>query len=285
MDWFESSEYASAGLCFRWRKIEAMPRGTTTPSDVFRSVMGKAQQQLLLESAQASDFEHRGIIGDERAASLASFFRERLPDRFGVHKGEAIDYRDTRTGQLDFVIYDRSRCAPIRVGNENLLLPCEALYCVIEVKTRITQDELVKAYISAQKVRSLRPFKRPFIASRQDGCDAEDGRSRCLYIVFGYTSNLGNDVEWTGKEFERIKSAAKSANTGLDSIDRFFVLDRGIINPLKPAGKWIERDANSVFLESYLHIMNFLGRESGRREAVDWQMYGPRSSKGWKSLT
>ena len=90
-----------------------MPKGKTHPSDVFRSVMEKAKRQLLLESANASDFEHHGIVGDERAASLAKFFKERLPDRFGVQKGEAIDYRDSRTGQLDFVIYDRSRCAPI----------------------------------------------------------------------------------------------------------------------------------------------------------------------------
>jgi hypothetical protein len=57
----------------------------------------------LLESAEAADFEHNGIRGDEHAASLARFFRERLPDKFGVEKGEAIDYRDTRTGQVDFV--------------------------------------------------------------------------------------------------------------------------------------------------------------------------------------
>jgi Domain of unknown function (DUF6602) len=93
-----------------------MPRGTRTPSDVFRSVMEKAKQRLLLESADAADFDHNGIRGDERAAPLANLFRERLPDRFGIDKGEAIDYRDTRTGQLDFIIYDRARCAPIRIG-------------------------------------------------------------------------------------------------------------------------------------------------------------------------
>jgi hypothetical protein len=50
---------------------DAMARGRTNPSDVFRSVMEKAKQQLLLESMHASDFEHHGIVGDERAASLA----------------------------------------------------------------------------------------------------------------------------------------------------------------------------------------------------------------------
>lgn len=261
-----------------------MPRGTKTPSDVFRSVMANAKRRLLLDSVDAADFEHKGIRGDERAASFAKFFRERLPEKFGIEKGEAIDYRDTRTGQLDFVIFDRSRCGPIRVGGENLLLPCEALYCVIEVKTRITQDELDTSLKAAGKVRALRPFKKPFIAARQDGSSADDDRDRCLYVIFGYTSNLGNDFEWAEKEYRRLSGAAGSAGVPPDCVDRLFVLDRGIINPQKPAGKWDAGNADSVFLESYLHIVNFLGRESERRKPVDWQMYGPRSASGWRTL-
>ncbi len=261
-----------------------MPRGTRIPSDVFRSVMKKAKQRLLLESAEAADFEQRGIRGDERAASLRNFFRERLPERFGVEKGEAIDYQDTRTGQLDFVIYDESRCAPIRVGKENVLLPCEALYCVIEVKTRVTQDELDTSYKAAGKVRALQPFKQPFIAARQDGSSGDDGRDRCLYVIFGYASNLGNDAEWAGKEYLRLEAAAKSAGVAPDCVDRLFILDRGIINPQKRAGKWEAGNADSVFLESYLHVVNFLARESDRRKPVDWQMYGPKSASDWKRL-
>jgi hypothetical protein len=262
-----------------------MSRGTRTPSDVFRSVMENAKQRLLLESVDAANFEQNVIRGDERAASLANFFQERLPDRFGIEKGEAIDYLDTRTGQLDLVIFDRGRCAPIHIGKENLLLPCEALYCVIEVKTRVTQDELDTSYEAAGKVRALRPFKKPFIPSRQNDSDSDPKRDRCLYVIFGYTSNLGNDGGWVGKEYLRLRAAAHSAGVAPDCVDRLFILDRGIINPQKRAGKWEAGSADSVFLESYLHVVNFLARESERRKPVDWQMYGPRSGKGWKSAT
>jgi|HubBroStandDraft_6_1064221.scaffolds.fasta_scaffold03484_6 hypothetical protein len=255
------------------------------PSDVFRSVLDRARQRLMLESADAGDFQHNGIRGDERAGSLAKFFRGSLPDQFGVEKGEAVDCFDRRTGQLDFVIYDRSRCAPIRAGNENLLLPCEALYCVVEVKTQVTQRDLDSSYVAARKVRALRPFKQAFIAARRDGSDAKDDRDRCLYVVFGYASDLANTSQWTAKEYRRMSGSAKTAGTGVDSVDRLFVLDRGIINPQKPAGKWETGSASSVFLESYLHIVNFLGRESARRKPVDWQMYAARSATGWKSIT
>src|SRR5437899_7341678 len=136
------------------------------------------------------------------------------------------------------------------MGKENLLLPCEALYCVIEVKTRVTQDELDTAYSAAGKVRALRPFKKPFVASRQDGASAVDSRDRCLFVIFGYTSNLGNDSDWAAKEYHRLHKAAKSAGVSMDCVDRLFILDRGIINPQKQAGRWEEGDADSVFLES-----------------------------------
>jgi hypothetical protein len=261
-----------------------MPRGSRTASDIFRSVMAKAKQRILLESADAADFKHNGIRGDERAASLAGFFRERLPKNFGAEKGEAIDCTDQRTGQLDFVIYDSARCAPIRSGRENLLLPCEALYCVIEVKTTITQEELNTAYKAAAKVRALKPFGQTFIAARRDGSGADDGGDRCLYIIFGYTSNLENDAEWARKEYARLDAAAKAGGVPRDCVDKLFILDRGIIDPQKKAVKWEVGDAESVFLESYLHIMNFLGREARRRKPVDWQMYGPRNARGWEAL-
>ena len=250
--------------------------------------MNKAQQRLLLDSDDAADFEHKGIRGDERASAFAEFFRERLPDRFGVEKGEAIDYLDSRTGQLDFVIFDRARCGPIRVGLENLLLPCEAMYAVIEVKSRITQDELDKCFTAASKVRELKPFKQPFIGTRKKPNGAtsneERDRCRCLYLVFGYTSNLGNDSDWLQKEYGRLGTAARSTGVSLDYIDRLIVLDRGIINPPSVRGKWATGSGSSIFLECYLHIVNFLMRESARRRPVDWQMYGPRTASGWQSL-
>lgn len=262
-----------------------MSRGTRRSSDIFKSVLRAAQDQVLLDKERAALFQHKGIRGDERAASIAQFLRERLPSWIGVGKGEVIDFRDRRTGQLDIVLYDQASCAPISVQDDNLLLPCEALYCVIEVKTTITQDELDKCLVSASKIRDLRPFKESFIPSRRDGADADDGGHRCLYAIFAYTSNLSNDNDWPDKENVRLRSAAGKVGVDVDCIDRLIVIDRGIINPAKAVGKWEAGNTGSLFLESYLHIVNFISRESRRRTPIDWQVYGPRSAQGWRQLT
>lgn len=261
-----------------------MPRGTRRPSDVFRAVLRDAKQEVLLGSSKAAAFDHKGIRGDERAASLAQFLRQRLPDRFGVGKGEVLDYLDHRTGQLDLVVYDRSSSAPISAQNENLLLPCEALYIAIEVKSIVTQEDLNTSLRAAAKLRELRPFKARFVPPRRDGSPAEDDNHRCMYVIFGYTSNLSNDADWLAKEQLRLHSAAQNAGASLDSVDRLIVLDRGLINPAASAGKWDAGADASIFLESYLHLVNFLARESRRRPPVDWQVYGPRNTKGWKTI-
>jgi hypothetical protein len=260
-----------------------MPRGLRKASAVFKEVLNQASKQLEVESAKAKTFQHRGIRGDERAAALASFFREHLSGAFGVAKGEAIDCFDNQTGQLDILIFDKYASAPISTQSENVLIPAEGLLAVLEVKTTLTQDELQRASASAQKVRQLRPFKNRFVAPRIDGKPAEDGTFRCFYGVFAYDTNLGED-DWLKKEFARVTVAAAKAKTSLDSIDIVAVLSRGLIRPGKPAGKTND-SPEATFLEFYLHVINFLSREYPRRPPVDWQNYTTKTAKGWTTLS
>ena len=87
-----------------------MSRGTRRPSEVFKAVLREAQEEVIGASRKAAVFQHRGVRGDERAAAIAKFLRERLPDAFGVCKGEAIDYLDNRSGQLDIMVYHKQSC-------------------------------------------------------------------------------------------------------------------------------------------------------------------------------
>jgi len=140
-------------------------RYTRNPSVIFQNVLKQAEEQLALAARQAANFEHKGIRGDERANALREFFVNHLPSTFATRKGEAIDYSDTRTGQIDFCIYDAATASPIQASSENALIPAEALYAVVEVKSVLTRDELEMCVAAAKKVRQLRPFKQRFGAT------------------------------------------------------------------------------------------------------------------------
>jgi len=260
-----------------------MPRGSSRHSEVFKEVLDVAARSLHIASRHAAAFQHAGIRGDERAAALASFLKQHLPRSIGVEKGEAIDFSDRRTGQIDIVIYDADMAAPISSQSENVIVPAESLLAVIEVKTTLTQNDLNACFKSALKVRGLRPFKRPFVASREDGRPAEDGASRCLYIVFAYETNVGS-ADWLEKEFKRLGVAAARVKGSLNLIDVLCVLSRGMIRPANGTGKVNDADQMSTFLEFYLHLVNFLRREMPRRPAMDWQAYTTRTARNWKKL-
>jgi len=260
-----------------------MARGTKRPSEVFKAVLKEAQREILTASRKAASFGHKGIRGDERAGALANFFSERLSTAFGVSKGEAIDFHDHRSSQLDLIVYHKHSCAPVSVQRENLIVPCEGLYCVIEVKTILNQTELVKAYRAAAKLRDLHPFKGRFVSSRNEGKAAAEREYRCMFVIFAYTSNAGVK-DWLSKEYERIKKAADKVGCDVDLIDRVFVLNRGMIKPGQPAGKKITGRDDFMFVDFYLSIVNFIDRELRRRPPIDWQIYSSRSSPGWVPL-
>jgi hypothetical protein len=102
--------------------------------------------------------------------------------------------------------------------------------------------------------------------------------------VVAYTSDLANNSAWPQKEFTRVVTSAATETASVDCVDRVVVLDRGMINPGAAVGMADSFKPESFFLDVYLHIVNFVTREAGRRQPVDWQMYGPRSQKGWSKL-
>jgi len=261
-----------------------MPRGSNRSSEVFKAVLDLARSQLDLSTAAAKTFVHNVLRGDERAAALASFFKAHLPKNIGVAKGEAIDCRDRRTGQLDLIIYDADMAAPISSQSENVLVPAESLLAVIEVKSVISQDELDACYTAAKKVRALRPFKRPFVGPRTEGKAADDRDMRCMYIVFGYSTNTGQR-DWLNSEFNRLRLSASRANGSLELVDVVYVLGRGIIRPSRQSGKAVDPNGEETFLEFYLHVVNFLRKEVRRRPVMDWQSYTTKRAKGWKRLS
>jgi hypothetical protein len=92
------------------------------------------------------------------------------------------------------------------------------------------------------------------------------------------------EKDWLEKEFDRIERASIQTGAALDLIDRAIVLQRGFILPANRKGKADTNDAQSIFMDFYLNLMNFLSRESKRRRPIDWQLYGSQKNPGWKKF-
>jgi hypothetical protein len=247
-----------------------LKRSTKNPSKIFQQVLTLAEEHLALAAKSAANFQHRTLRGDERAGALNLFLAGHLPQSFSTGKGEVIDYLDTRTGQLDLFIYDSTTASPLLASRENMLLPAEALYAVIEVKSVLSQAELNKCAVAAAKLRDLKPFKKKFSPSPTNG-EAPTDCYRCPYIIFAYTTDLSED-NWAQKEFDRIKVAVRSVGGKENLLDRVIVLDRGMLRPQIAAAR-VREEENGIFLDFYIHLMNFLMKERRRRPPIDLLAY------------
>jgi hypothetical protein len=68
---------------------------------------------------------------------VADFLQQRLPQAYGFSlKGEAVDYLDSRSGEIDIAIFDKIRNAPL--SDDPIWLLVESLLAVIEVKSPLT---------------------------------------------------------------------------------------------------------------------------------------------------
>jgi hypothetical protein len=262
-----------------------VPRGSRYGSRTFEEDLAAAEKHVWADWEQARVFAHKGLVGKGREQAVAKFLVDHLPTRFGVATGEAIDFLDNRTSQLDVIVYDRSSNTPLAgsAGGGNELLPAEALLAVIEVKSVLNSHELRACLKAAGRLRKLKPYKSKFIDARTSGKAATDGMPRCMFTVFAYQTDLV-EATWPKSEWTRLLALAKEENTDPAMIDRVLILNRGLINPLRRTARSKSGSGGDVLLEWFLHLTNFLRREAPRRKGVDWQQYAAKYHPGWQRL-
>ncbi len=71
-------------------------------------------------------------------------------------KARLLTSLDRRSGEIDIIIYDRSRNAVL--SQNPLWVPAEAVLACIEVKSILTKAELVKTFTATKLLTTLRPF-------------------------------------------------------------------------------------------------------------------------------
>src|SRR5688572_30057088 len=106
---------------------------------------------------ETEKFKHSLTKGEEREIPFLEFLNQNLPKKYSAVKGEVVDLFGTSSPQLDVMIYDNSRNIPF-YSSDNDILPAEALLASIEIKSRLTQEEIRKILINVNKLKSLKPF-------------------------------------------------------------------------------------------------------------------------------
>ncbi|WP_419930816.1 DUF6602 domain-containing protein [Candidatus Poriferisodalis sp.] len=109
----------------------------------------------LAELRKSGISAHSGIKGAAREEAIKAFFRCFLPGSYAIGHGEVFAEGHERSRQIDVIIHDELFSPVFRVGDGSILVPCEAVYGVAEVKTQLDGRGLEVALENIASVKRL----------------------------------------------------------------------------------------------------------------------------------
>lgn len=120
--------------------------------------MTDVREQIELRSAaMRRDYSHHNpSAGANREDIVKEFLTEHLPAKFGVKTGFACSLDGGLSNEPDLLIVDVNNNAPFYGGMNKEIWPIEAIYAMIEVKTKLTPDRLKDAINKGVRFKKLR---------------------------------------------------------------------------------------------------------------------------------
>lgn len=78
-----------------------------------------------------------------------------LPECFGLGTGQVFDLNDNMSKQIDIVVYDAIHSNVLLKNHKSNLFPCESIYGLIEIKSNLSTDELLKSLDNIASIKQL----------------------------------------------------------------------------------------------------------------------------------
>ena len=125
--------------------------------DKFLAAVKSHALKVMTDSRNSNLFDHRGNRGLVRENVINGFLRPLLPSCYGLGTGEVFSTNGDASRQIDIVVYDNVFSIAFFREQDVQLFPCETVFGTIEVKSRMTSEELNKG---VQNIRSVKRLKR-----------------------------------------------------------------------------------------------------------------------------
>lgn len=185
------------------KQLEVNLNYEETSMDV-RQLFRGISTKLLVDFETSAGMNHQGNKGAFRESALREFLSDnRLPARFGLGTGEVVSSFGGVSRQSDIVVYDRLNSIPLLYNESVQVFPIESVYGVIEIKSRLSKEELIKSLDNIKSIKDLvigggAAYSSPMATKAHND-------SRPFGIVFAYAlaSNSLESLTENLKDWER----------------------------------------------------------------------------------
>lgn len=166
---------------------------------------------LFLNYNKSSDsFSHQGLIGEAREGFLKDYLLDHLPHRIAIDTGQIVGPMNGKiSNQIDLVLYDHINCPVLSASDNGKLFPIESVFCVVEVKSRLSKSKLKEGLENIQSVKNCVYNKEQYLKG----------------VIFAYDLS-GNSLRSLTSNLEEFSAKSKDMNLMPDMV---VVLNKGII--------------------------------------------------------
>lgn len=223
-------------------------------SDVFKGM----DAQLNIDFNSSNVIKHNLSKGINREERLKSILRSYLPKRFSISSGAVVSSDGEQSSQIDIIVYDALEGFPLYGDDGNQLFPIECVYAVIEVKSRLTKDELdiCKQNILSVKNMQKKAYERRGRAPRFTHLhESPTEFFPVLGFVFSYDTSLKLDT------LKKRLNEIDDKDNVPKNIDSIYILKKGaVVNYVESHDKYLmvsQVDSERVFVSSDKVLLYF----------------------------
>jgi hypothetical protein len=123
---------------------------------VYRDLILARVQAAVGGAKAVTNIAHKGLKGQLREIVIRDLFYPLLPSDVGVGTGTIISTDNRQSRQQDVVIFDKRILPPIVLEGSTGIFPIESALYAIEVKTKMTADEMATSHTSATELMGFR---------------------------------------------------------------------------------------------------------------------------------
>lgn len=154
----------------------------------FPTFLESAGEEFQARIARAAFYQHPTGVGDAREDIVRQYLQDILPRRFSVDKGKIFDSEGRLSREFDVIISEAHDVAPAMTLAGRRIVPVEAVYGVLEVKSRLSgegYDDFGRAVAELDQMRRyyrpLHPFHGLDAARVQEGLLPQDAAAGKLW--------------------------------------------------------------------------------------------------------
>lgn len=165
------------------------------PNLHYRSQLKRSVEKALTRYADSGDLDHPGLKGRVREIAVRDIIEPLLFEHLKTGTGQLTDHKGNVSAQVDCAVYSTRHLPPILFEQGLGLFPVDATLFAVEIKSRLSSDELRRA---AKVARSFR--KLIYASGGHSGAHPESYPVRAA--LFAFESDLRTDGK---SELDRYK--------------------------------------------------------------------------------